>query len=75
MYIHIWIFDFLLCRRFKRTLVNCTGVRSCYDEGKRAAETLCFDYKRTHDVDIRVIRIQWGPKTFLFHNTGHILES
>jgi len=43
--------------------VNCTGVRSCYDEGKRAAETLCFDYKRTHDVDIRVIRIfnTYGP--------------
>jgi len=43
--------------------VNCTGVRSCYDEGKRAAETLCFDYKRTHDVDIRVVRIfnTYGP--------------
>jgi UDP-glucuronate decarboxylase len=43
--------------------VNCTGVRSCYDEGKRAAETLCFDYKRQHDVDIRVIRIfnTYGP--------------
>merc|ERR1712048_359212 len=43
--------------------VNCTGVRSCYDEGKRAAETLCFDYKRSHDVDVRVIRIfnTYGP--------------
>merc|ERR1712194_331565 len=43
--------------------VNCTGVRSCYDEGKRSAETLCFDYKRTHDVDIRVVRIfnTYGP--------------
>merc|ERR1719183_3328282 len=43
--------------------VNCTGVRSCYDEGKRAAETLCFDYKRSHNVDIRVIRIfnTYGP--------------
>jgi len=43
--------------------VNCTGVRSCYDEGKRAAETLCFDYKRQHNVDIRVIRIfnTYGP--------------
>lgn len=43
--------------------VNCIGVRSCYDEGKRAAETLCFDYLRTNNVDIRVIRIfnTYGP--------------
>jgi len=43
--------------------VNCTGVRSCYDEGKRAAETLCFDYLRSNDVDVRVIRIfnTYGP--------------
>merc|ERR1712217_1008984 len=43
--------------------VNCAGVRSCYDEGKRAAETLCFDYKRSNNVDIRVIRIfnTYGP--------------
>jgi UDP-glucuronate decarboxylase len=43
--------------------VNCTGVRSCYDEGKRAAETLCFDYKRSNNVDIRVVRIfnTYGP--------------
>mmetsp|Transcript_20106 Transcript_20106/g.66559 ORF Transcript_20106/g.66559 Transcript_20106/m.66559 type:complete len:93 (-) Transcript_20106:1086-1364(-) len=37
--------------------VNCNGVRSCYDEGKRAAETLCFDYHRQNGVDIRVARI------------------
>ena len=37
--------------------VNCTGVRSCYDEGKRAAETLFFDYHRQNGVDIRVARI------------------
>jgi UDP-glucuronate decarboxylase len=44
--------------------VNCTGPRSCYDEGKRAAETLCFDYYREHSVDIRVIRIfnTYGPR-------------
>lgn len=44
--------------------VNATGIRSCYDEGKRAAETLCFDYHRMHDVDIRVIRIfnTYGPR-------------
>jgi UDP-glucuronate decarboxylase len=43
--------------------VNCNGVRSCYDEGKRAAETLCFDYHRQNNVDIRVARIfnTYGP--------------
>lgn len=43
--------------------VNCTGVRSCYDEGKRAAETLCFDYHRQNGVDIRIARIfnTYGP--------------
>jgi len=43
--------------------VNCTGVRSCYDEGKRAAETLFFDYHRQNKVDIRVARIfnTYGP--------------
>jgi UDP-glucuronate decarboxylase len=43
--------------------VNCNGVRSCYDEGKRAAETLCFDYYRQNNVDIRVARIfnTYGP--------------
>ena len=43
--------------------VNPIGIRSCYDEGKRAAETLCFDYKRQHNLDIRVIRIfnTYGP--------------
>ena len=43
--------------------VNPIGIRSCYDEGKRAAETLCFDYKRQHGVDSRLIRIfnTYGP--------------
>ena len=43
--------------------VNCIGVRSCYDEGKRAAETLFFDYHRQNNVDIRVARIfnTYGP--------------
>jgi len=43
--------------------VNPIGPRSCYDEGKRAAETLCFDYHRGHGVDIRVVRIfnTYGP--------------
>lgn len=44
--------------------VNPIGVRACYDEGKRMAETLFFDYYRTHGVDIRVIRIfnTYGPR-------------
>jgi UDP-glucuronate decarboxylase len=37
--------------------VNPTGIRACYDEGKRAAETLCFDYKRRHGVSVRVARV------------------
>jgi UDP-glucuronate decarboxylase len=43
--------------------VNPIGIRSCYDEGKRAAETLFFDYERQHRVDIRVARIfnTFGP--------------
>ncbi|RWB07786.1 UDP-glucuronic acid decarboxylase family protein [Mesorhizobium sp.] len=44
--------------------VNCTGPRACYDEGKRTAETLCFDYLRTETADIRVARIfnTYGPR-------------
>ncbi|MCX8492850.1 MAG: SDR family oxidoreductase [Chthoniobacterales bacterium] len=44
--------------------VNPIGLRSCYDEGKRAAETLFFDYHRENGVDIRVIRIfnTYGPR-------------
>ena len=47
-----------------RGSVNPIGVRSCYDEGKRIAETLCFDYKRMHGTDIRVMRIfnTYGPR-------------
>jgi len=43
--------------------VNPIGIRSCYDEGKRAAETLCFDYQRQYGVDSRVVRIfnTYGP--------------
>ncbi|MEB3245917.1 MAG: UDP-glucuronic acid decarboxylase family protein [Vampirovibrionales bacterium] len=44
--------------------VNCTGIRSCYDEGKRVAETLCFDYHRQNGVKIKIIRIfnTYGPR-------------
>ena len=48
--------------------VNPIGIRSCYDEGKRAAETLCFDYQRQYEVDTRVIRIfnTYGPRMAKF---------
>ena len=44
--------------------VNPIGIRACYDEGKRAAETLCFDYRRMHGIDVRVMRIfnTYGPR-------------
>ena len=43
--------------------VNTIGIRSCYDEGKRIAETLCSDYQRIHGVDVRIMRIfnTYGP--------------
>jgi UDP-glucuronate decarboxylase len=47
-----------------RGCVNTIGIRSCYDEGKRIAETLCFDYRRMHGTEIRVARIfnTYGPR-------------
>jgi len=44
--------------------VNTIGIRSCYDEGKRAAETLWFDYQRVHNLRIKVVRIfnTYGPR-------------
>ena len=47
--------------------VNPIGVRSCYDEGKRIAETLCFDYQRMNGVEVRVARIfnTYGPRMLL----------
>ena len=55
--------------------VNPIGPRACYDEGKRCAETLCFDYKRQHGIDIRVIRIfnTYGPKMAL--NDGRVISN
>ena len=48
---------------FYRGSVNPVGPRACYDEGKRAAETLFMDYHRSHDIDIRIVRIfnTYGP--------------
>jgi UDP-glucuronate decarboxylase len=47
-----------------RGLVSCTGPRACYDEGKRAAETLAFDFLRLHRAEVRVARIfnTYGPR-------------
>ncbi len=44
--------------------VNSIGPRACYDEGKRCAETLCFDYRRMHGIEIKVVRIfnTYGPR-------------
>ena len=45
-------------------VVNPNGIRSCYDEGKRAAETLCMDYHRQHGIRVKIIRIfnTYGPR-------------
>ncbi|MEQ8288828.1 MAG: SDR family oxidoreductase [Gammaproteobacteria bacterium] len=55
--------------------VNCTGIRSCYDEGKRAAETLFFDYHRELGLDIRVARIfnTYGPHMAV--NDGRVVSN
>lgn len=55
--------------------VNPIGPRSCYDEGKRAAETLFFDYRRQHDLDIKVIRIfnTYGPR--MHPNDGRVVSN
>ena len=55
--------------------VNPIGIRSCYDEGKRAAETLFFDYHRQHSVDIRVARIfnTYGPR--MSFNDGRVVSN
>ena len=55
--------------------VNPIGIRSCYDEGKRVAETLFFDYHRQNDVDIKVIRIfnTYGPN--MSANDGRVVSN
>jgi UDP-glucuronate decarboxylase len=55
--------------------VNPIGPRSCYDEGKRAAETLCFDYKRQFGTDVRVVRIfnTYGPSMAV--NDGRVVSN
>lgn len=55
--------------------VNPIGIRSCYDEGKRAAETLFFDYHRQHGLDIKVVRIfnTYGPRMHV--NDGRVVSN
>lgn len=55
--------------------VNPHGVRSCYDEGKRVAESLCFDYKRQYNTKIKVIRIfnTYGP--FMAPDDGRVVSN
>ena len=55
--------------------VNCVGVRSCYDEGKRLAETLMMDYHRQNRVDTRIIRIfnTYGPR--MLENDGRVVSN
>lgn len=62
-------------RESYRGSVNPIGIRSCYDEGKRIAETLCFDYKRMHNTEVRVMRIfnTYGPR--MLPNDGRVVSN
>ena len=55
--------------------VNPTGLRSCYDEGKRCAETLCMDYNRQNNVTVKIIRIfnTYGPR--MHPNDGRVVSN
>ncbi|WP_432401140.1 UDP-glucuronic acid decarboxylase family protein [Wukongibacter sp. M2B1] len=55
--------------------VNPIGVRSSYDEGKRVAESLCMDYKRCYDVDVRIVRIfnTFGPR--ILEKDGRVVST
>ena len=55
--------------------VNIIGPRACYDEGKRCAETLCFDYHRMHGMEIKIVRIfnTYGPR--MAFNDGRVVSN
>lgn len=55
--------------------VNPIGIRACYDEGKRCAETLCMDYKRQYNVDVKIARIfnTYGP--LMDTNDGRVVSN
>ncbi len=55
--------------------VNPIGIRSCYDEGKRCAETILYDYRRLHGIDVRMVRIfnTYGPRMSV--NDGRVVSN
>jgi UDP-glucuronate decarboxylase len=55
--------------------VNMIGIRSCYDEGKRIAETLCMEYLRQHNVQVRIARLfnTYGPR--MLENDGRVVSN
>ena len=55
--------------------VNTIGIRSCYDEGKRVAETLMMDYHRQNKVDVKIVRIfnTYGPR--MLHDDGRVVSN
>ena len=55
--------------------VNTSSIRACYDEGKRIAETMCFDFNRIHSLDIRIARIfnSYGPR--MAANDGRVISN
>jgi UDP-glucuronate decarboxylase len=55
--------------------VNCTGIRSCYDEGKRIAETITFDYHRQFGIEIRVARIFNTHGERMLENDGRVVSN
>ena len=58
-----------------RGSVNTTGRRSCYEEGKRIAETLCSDYIRMYDLEVKIMRIfnTYGPR--MKFNDGRVISN
>lgn len=66
---------FIHSRRATSGHVNPNGIRSCYDEGKRCAETLFFDYRRQHKLNIKVARIfnTYGPR--MHPNDGRVVSN
>lgn len=55
--------------------VNTIGIRACYDEGKRAAETLCFDYHRQYKVDIKIVRIFNTYGSLMRRDDGRVVSN
>ncbi len=55
--------------------VNTIGPRACYDEGKRAAETLCFDYHRKYKTDIKIVRIFNTYGSLMRHDDGRVVSN